>query len=116
MQSLNIDKLAPAEWPELPIPAEQVKSGTPDSKWRVLYETEDGRFICGFWRCNVCAFSWNYEVHEVLTVLSGRATVAIYAGPTVELEPGVVAHFLPGQKAVWTIHETITKSFSISKW
>lgn len=116
MQSLNIGKLNPAKWPELTIPAEQIESGTPDSKWRVLYETEDGRFLCAIWRCTPCAFRWDYDAHEMVTILSGRATVSIEGGPTIELQPGVVAYFLPGQKALWTVHETTTKTFSTSKW
>ena len=48
---------------------------------------------------------------ETVFTLSGRATVALSGGRTVELEPGDMAFFSSGEESVWTIHETLRKSF-----
>ena len=84
MQSVKIDNLDPSQWSELAL--SNVISGSPDSKWHALYESEDGRFVCGTWRCTPCVFHWNYDAHEMVTILSGRGTVVIEDGPMIELD------------------------------
>jgi hypothetical protein len=51
------------------------------------------------------------EAHELLVVLSGRATIAFEAGGSVELVPGSVMRFEPGSGTTWTVHETLRKVY-----
>src|SRR3954467_13616418 len=43
------------------------------------------------------------EVDEILTVLSGAATVEFRDGGKITLEPGAVARLHAGQHTVWTV-------------
>lgn len=54
------------------------------------------------------------EADELFVVVSGRATVEVEGGPTLELEPGVVGVLRAGDRAVWRIHQTLRKVFQIT--
>jgi uncharacterized cupin superfamily protein len=51
------------------------------------------------------------EVDELFVVVSGRATVEIADGPTLELAPGVLGVLRAGDRTVWRIHETLRKVY-----
>jgi uncharacterized cupin superfamily protein len=44
-------------------------------------------------------------------VLSGRATVEVEGGATIELVPGSVCLLADGAKTIWIIHETLRKVY-----
>ncbi|NJP98783.1 cupin domain-containing protein [Nonomuraea sp. FMUSA5-5] len=51
------------------------------------------------------------ERDEIFVVLSGRATVAVEGGTTVELGPGDVCLLAEGAKTTWIVHETLRKVY-----
>lgn len=97
-----------AAWP---LPAEIVTAGRPEASGLVLSKSDDARIVRGIWACTPGRFRWNWSYDETVVVVSGRATVALSDGRTVELVPGSLAHFERGLESVWTIHETLRKGF-----
>ncbi|MGC9220321.1 MAG: cupin domain-containing protein [Solirubrobacteraceae bacterium] len=63
---------------------------------------------CGVWEHTV-GTSTDVEADEVFVVISGRATVVIEGGPTLELTPGTVGFLNEGDRTTWTVHERLRK-------
>jgi uncharacterized protein len=103
--------IADAELVSWPLPAEWVHDGTPDASGAVLSRSDDSRIIRGVWECTPGRFHWVFSYDETLVVYSGRATVELDTGETVELSPGVMAFFGRGHDSTWTVHETLRKGF-----
>jgi uncharacterized cupin superfamily protein len=70
----------------------------------------DGRREVGVWEHGV-GVSTDVEADEVFVVLSGRATVRVDGGPTLELGPGDVGVLVAGDRTTWTVHETLRKVY-----
>jgi uncharacterized protein len=51
------------------------------------------------------------EADELFVVLSGRATIAVEGGTTIEVGPGDVALLAEGAKTTWIVHETLRKVY-----
>ncbi|GAA2890794.1 cupin domain-containing protein [Nonomuraea rubra] len=51
------------------------------------------------------------ERDELFVVLSGRATIAVEGGTTVEVGPGDVCLLAEGAKTTWIVHETLRKVY-----
>jgi uncharacterized protein len=113
MNITTIDKLhvADASLKAWPLPAELVIEGDPTASGAVLSKSDDARKVRGIWSCTPGRFRWNWTYDETVFMLSGRATVALSGGRVVELQPGDMAFFPTGEESVWTIHETLRKSF-----
>ena len=88
-------------------------AGSPEVSELVLDESPDGRVVRGVWQITPGVVE-DVEADEVFVVIAGRATVEIEGGPTLELEPGVVGVLRAGDRATWTIHETLRKVFQIT--
>ncbi len=93
---------------EGPLDAEQVRSGNPVVGSAVLGEIAS--LEVGLWEHSI-GTSTDTEADEVFVVLSGRATVLVEGGPTLELYPGVVSFLTQGAKTTWTVHETLRKVY-----
>ncbi|MGN6754712.1 MAG: cupin domain-containing protein [Intrasporangium sp.] len=98
--------------PTEPIPAGQVRGGSPRAGFVVLDETDD-RTI-GIWE-HTPGVSTDVEADEVFVVLSGAGTLEFVEpeAPPVELCPGVVVRLAAGMRTLWTIHETVRKVYVI---
>jgi uncharacterized cupin superfamily protein len=105
---LDVAKAVLEAWP---LADELVIEGLPQASGCVLSQSGDGRFMRGIWACTPGMFRWQWTVDETVTVVSGRATVAMGDGRRIELKPGDMAFFEAGQDSVWTIHEPFRKSF-----
>jgi uncharacterized cupin superfamily protein len=97
-----------ASWP---LPNDWVLEGSPEPRGVVLSRSDDSRIIRGVWECTPGRFTWTFSYDETLVVESGRATVELDTGETVELAPGVMAFFGRGHESTWTVHETLRKGF-----
>ncbi len=100
-----------AELTSWPLPEDWVISGSPAASGTVISRSDDSRIVRGVWECTPGSFSWDFSYDETLVVVSGRATVQLDTGDSVELAPGVLAFFGRGHKATWTVHETLRKGF-----
>ncbi|HSE80514.1 MAG TPA: cupin domain-containing protein [Gaiellaceae bacterium] len=93
---------------------ETVLEGSPEVSELVLAMSEDGRVVRGVWQITPGVVR-DVEADELFVVVSGRATVEVEGGPTLELEPGMVGVLRAGDRAVWRIHETLRKVFQITE-
>ncbi len=75
-----------------------------------LHRVLDGELSVGIWEHGPGA-SRDVETDEVFVVLSGRATVQVEEGPTLELVPGSVGVLAAGARTVWTVHDTLRKVY-----
>jgi uncharacterized protein len=97
-----------------PLDPETVLEGSPEVSELVLDTSPDGRVVRGVWQITPGVVR-DVEADEVFVVVSGRATVEVEGGPTLELEPGVVGVLRAGDRAVWRVHETLRKVFQITE-
>jgi hypothetical protein len=97
-----------------PLDPSTVVEGAPEVSELVLHTSEDGKVVRGVWQITPGVVE-DVEADEVFVVLAGRATIEVEGGPTLELEPGVVGVLKAGDRATWTIHETLRKVFQITE-
>ncbi|MEU8530303.1 MULTISPECIES: cupin domain-containing protein [Streptomyces] len=96
-----------------PLDPAQIVSGDPVVTGKVLWESADGKQIRGLWQITPGVVT-DTEADELFVVVSGRATVELEGGSTLELGPGVAAFMREGEKTVWTVHETLRKAYHIN--
>ena len=87
---------------------DQVVSGDPRVSAHALLESPD--LEVGVWE-HTAGVSTDVEADEVFIVLSGRATVEVVGGPTLELAPGTIGFLDAGSRTTWTVHETVRKVY-----
>jgi uncharacterized protein len=102
--------LADSELDVDPLDASQVVSGEPEVRALSLHDSDD--LAVGVWQHST-GVSTDVEADEVFVVLSGRATVEVVDGPTLELGPGDVGLLPAGARTTWTIHETLRKIYVV---
>jgi hypothetical protein len=93
---------------------ETIVEGSPEVSELVLATSPDGRVVRGVWQITPGVVR-DVEADELFVVVSGRATVEVEGGPTLEVEPGVVGVLRAGDRALWRIHETLRKVFQITE-
>ncbi|MCC9309567.1 cupin domain-containing protein [Kitasatospora sp. RB6PN24] len=96
-----------------PLDPEQVVSGTPQVTGRVLWQSEDGRQLRGIWQITPGVVT-DTEADELFVVVSGRATIQVAGGSTLEVGPGDAGVLHEGDRTTWTIHETLRKAYAIT--
>ena len=97
---LEVDAIDPAK----------VVSGDPEVRVLPLHDSDD--LAIGVWQHST-GVSTDVEADEVFVVLSGRATVEVADGPTLELGPGDVGLLPAGARTTWTVHETLRKIYVV---
>jgi len=102
-------ELALEDWPLDP---DQILEGDPRVRGVVL--DEDESVERGVWEHSPGRSS-DVEADEMFLVLSGRATIEIEGGPTLEVGPGDLGLLRAGERTVWTVHETLRKVFQVTK-
>ena len=102
--------LPDSELPLAPLDPAQVVEGDPEV--RVLEVHDEPGLGIGIWQHGV-GVSTDVEVDEVFVVLSGRATIEVEGGPTLEVGPGDIGTYPPGTRTTWTVHETLRKVYVI---
>ncbi|MFK0013952.1 cupin domain-containing protein [Streptomyces sp. NPDC091027] len=91
----------------------QIVSGAPVVTGRVLWESADGTQVRGIWQITPGVVT-DVEADELFVVVSGRATVEVEGGATLELVPGSACVLREGDRTTWTVHETLRKAYQIS--
>jgi uncharacterized cupin superfamily protein len=95
-----------------PLDPSQIVSGTPEVSGKVLWESEDGKILRGIWQITPGVVT-DTEANEMFVVISGRATIEVEGGDTIEVGPGDACVLEEGAQTVWTIHETLRKAYVI---
>jgi uncharacterized cupin superfamily protein len=84
--------------------------GAPEVRALALHDSDD--LAVGVWQHST-GVSTDVEADEVFVVLSGRATVEVADGPTLEVGPGDVGLLPAGARTTWTVHETLRKVYVV---
>jgi len=82
-------------------------------KDEVIDRSPDGRQIRGIWEMEPGTDD-DVEEDHLFVVLAGRATVELESGERLELRPGTVGVLRRGERARWTVHETLRKAYQIT--
>ncbi|MYT70980.1 MULTISPECIES: cupin domain-containing protein [unclassified Streptomyces] len=96
-----------------PLDPAQIVSGTPEVTGKVLWESADGTQLRGIWQITPGVVT-DTEANELFVVVSGRATVEVEGGDTLEVGPGSAAVLREGDRTTWTVHETLRKAYHIT--
>ncbi|MFZ0322630.1 MAG: cupin domain-containing protein [Actinomycetes bacterium] len=98
-----------------PLDPAQVVSGSPEvSVLEILSRAVAGDTVSvGVWQ-HTAGVSTDVEADEVFVVLSGRATVEVDGGPTLQVGPGDVGVLSAGTATRWTIHEDLRKVYLVT--
>ncbi len=102
--------LSDAELAAVPLDPQQVVAGAPEVRVLPLHEAE--QLEVGVWQHSE-GVSTDVEADELFVVLSGRATVEVDGGPTLEVAPGDVGLLPAGARTTWTVHETLRKVYVV---
>jgi uncharacterized cupin superfamily protein len=97
-----------------PLDAEQIVDGSPEVSGFVLDTSADERVERGVWQ-HTAGVSSDTESDEFFIVLSGRATIEVEGGETLEVEPGTVGLLHEGDRTIWRVHETLRKIYQVTK-
>jgi len=92
----------------------EVLAGDPVMTGRQIWASPDQDQLRGIWEVRPGRFTWRFDVDEFFVVVSGRATVETAGAPTLELVPGSVVIFKPGDRTTWTVHETLRKGYHMA--
>jgi uncharacterized cupin superfamily protein len=87
--------------------------GTPETREALVWSSADGRILRGVWEITEGVVT-DVEEDELFVVVSGRATVEVEGGETLELAPGTLGVLARGARTTWTVHETLRKVFQIT--
>ena len=88
----------------------QVVAGDPQVRVLPLHDSD--ALAVGIWQHST-GVSTDVEADEVFIVLSGRATVEVVDGPTLEIGPGDVGLLPAGARTTWTVHEALRKVYVV---
>lgn len=102
-----------AELEAEPLDPAQIVSGDPVVTGKLLWESEDGKQLRGIWQITPGVVT-DTEANELFVVVSGRATVVVEGGATLEIGPGDACVLREGDRTTWTVHETLRKAYHIS--
>ncbi|MFD3975068.1 cupin domain-containing protein [Streptomyces cyaneofuscatus] len=102
-----------AELEPEPLDPAQILSGEPVVTGKVLWESADGKQVRGIWQITPGVVT-DTEANELFVVVSGRATVVVEGGATLEIGRGDACVLREGDRTTWTVHETLRKAYHIS--
>jgi uncharacterized protein len=94
-----------------PLAPEQIVAGTPEVRSLVLHT--DDRVERGVWEITPGVVT-DEEADELFVVVSGRATVEVEGGPTLEVGAGDAVVLRAGWRTRWTVHETLRKVYQVT--
>jgi uncharacterized cupin superfamily protein len=77
------------------------------------FEAADGSVEAGTWEATPGRFARSIINAEFAQFLAGHATFTTAAGIAYEFRAGDAAYFPPNTQGVWTIHDTVRKTFVI---
>jgi uncharacterized cupin superfamily protein len=111
-RSESLDPMA-HELEDWPLEPDQIVDGDPQVSGRVLDTSADGKVERGVWQ-HTAGVSRDTESDELFVVLTGRATIEVEHGPTLEVGPGDVGLLHAGDRTTWTVHEDLRKIFQVT--
>jgi uncharacterized cupin superfamily protein len=102
-----------AELEAWPLAPEQIVGEALEVSGLVLDTSPDERIERGIWQHSP-GVSRDTESDEIFVVLSGRATIEVENGPTLEVGPGDIGLLHAGDRTTWRVHEALCKVFQVT--
>ena len=87
----------------------------PQLATKQAYESPTGNVATGIWEATPGRFTRAVMDAEFSHFIAGRATFVTEDGRSFEFKAGDAAYFPPNSRGVWTIHETLRKTYCIWK-
>jgi uncharacterized cupin superfamily protein len=94
---------------DAPINPEWIIEGDPRARSAAVSSHDGDGMWVSVWECTAGRFRWEYEIDEVIKILDGHARLTDRHGRVVDLRPGDVANFVPGDIAWWEVPEYVRK-------
>jgi uncharacterized cupin superfamily protein len=105
------------------LPAAQFEAGAPPPavgnspsprlSSKEAFASPDGAVSTGTWEASPGRFARAVVDAEFCHFIAGRATFTTDAGQTFEFRAGDAAYFPPLTRGIWTIHETLRKTYCV---
>jgi len=86
---------------------------TPQLSSCPAFESHDGSVSTGTWEATPGVFARAVVDAEFSHFIAGRATFTLEDGRRFEFSAGDAAYFPPHTRGVWTIHETLRKTYCV---
>jgi hypothetical protein len=96
-------------------PAAVGASPVPRLATREAYESPSGDISTGTWEASPGVFRRAIMDSEFSHFIAGRAAFVTDDGQRFEFRAGDAAYFPPFSRGVWTIHETLRKTYCVWK-
>jgi uncharacterized cupin superfamily protein len=107
--------VAASEFDKAPPTAAVGDYPVPQLATREAFESPTGTVATGIWEATPGRFRRAVMDAEFSHFVAGRATFETEDGRTFEFRAGDAAYFPPNSLGVWTIHETLRKTYCIWK-
>lgn len=108
-QPIVIANPATVELTASPFPSTWVIDGRPQARATAIARSRDGAMTVIAWSCTKGRFRWQYQVDEMVHILSGEVVVTDHTGTERRLGPGDTAFFPSGSSSVWQVDEEVRK-------
>jgi uncharacterized protein len=108
---VSVHHVADLELDVDPLDPGQIVAGTPVVRSLVL--DVDEKVERGVWEITPGVVT-DEEADELFVVVSGRATIEVEDGPTLEVRAGDAVVLRSGWRTTWTVHETLRKVYQVT--
>lgn len=97
------------ELDDAPFPREWVLDGQPQARAKEIARSDDTSMKVVVWSCTRGRFRWQYDVDEMVQILSGEVVITDHNGRERRLTDGDTAFFPAGTWSVWQVTEDVRK-------
>jgi uncharacterized protein len=94
---------------DAPINPEWIVDGNPRARAGLHSPSIDGNASTHIWECTAGTFWWTFHDEETVFILEGQVRVTTPNGETRTLQPGEIAYFAEGTRALWDIDDYVKK-------
>jgi len=92
-----------------PFPEEWVIEGRPQARAREIARSPDGAMTVIAWSCSKGRFRWQYQIDEMLHILSGQVILTDERGAERRVGPGDTVFCPSGTSFIWNVVEDVRK-------
>jgi uncharacterized cupin superfamily protein len=90
-------------------PQEWIIEGRPQARAREIARSQDGAMSVIAWSCSRGRFRWQYQIDEMLHILSGQVVLTDENGVERRVGPGDTVFCPAGSSFIWNVMEDVRK-------
>jgi uncharacterized protein len=94
---------------DAPINPDWIVDGKPAARAGLHSPSMDGNASTQIWECSAGTFWWTFHDEETVFILEGKVRITTPNGETRTLQPGDIAYFAEGTRALWDIDDYVKK-------